>query len=403
MKILHFIETLGSGGAERLLVTLLPELARQGIEVELAVQHPPLELKVDLEALGIKVHILPKRRKWALFGASRDLSRLAHKQDVDVVHAHLYFPTIITAIACWFGMFQGASHATFHNLAYLGANKRTWKLALRRLLAGFLVRRGIDRPQAVSQVSADHYMQAYGLRNIIVIHNAIDFSLLSAVNALQGDALVLPGRMVPEKGHMDLIVALGQMSAPYPPVIFAGDGPLRQQLEEEIAKAGLPITVTGRLPYTKMLATIAAARLVIIPSRYEGFGLTALEALALGKPVIASTAGGLSEVMGNLGRSVPPGDHAALRQAINEALVDVDWIKSQKIMGPAHAAQFAVSTIAARQIALYQQTHSEKGSANGRSALHFLHRSDGSAGSKPSASVCSRSWKKRPSDDGTEF
>ena len=361
LTVLHVIETLARGGTERLLVAVLPELVRQGMRVEVVVLRAHLDLQADLEAEGIAVHLLPKRNKWALLGAARDLARLAAERNADILHAHLYFPTVITALARVLRIFDGVTHASFHNLAYGGANKRTWKLALRQKLAQFLVPRGVDQPQGVSQASADHFAAAYGLRNVVVIHNAIDMQILEVIDVSVGDAVVLPGRLVPEKGHLDMIAALALLRTPCPRVIFAGDGPLRSRLEDEIRFAGLPITITGRLPYPDMLKTVAAARLVVIPSHYEGFGLTALEALALGRPIVASTAGGLPEVMGNLGYQVAPADPLALAQAMNAALVDPNWMRAQEAAGPGQAAQFAVTTIAARQIALYQHTHSSKG------------------------------------------
>ena len=152
--VLHVIETLSRGGAERLLVVVLPELARQGMRAEVVVLRGPLDLQAELKAEGISVHVLPKRGKWALLGAARDLARLAKKRKADILHAHLYFPTLITALTKVLHLFNGVTHASFHNLAYGGANKRTWKLSLRQKIAKFLVLRGIDQPQGVSQASA---------------------------------------------------------------------------------------------------------------------------------------------------------------------------------------------------------------------------------------------------------
>ena len=361
MKILHLIETLDRGGAERLLVTVLPELARQNMAVEVAVMSPPLHLKGDLEDAGITVQVLPERGKWNILGKARDLSKLARSIDAQIIHAHLYFPVLVTALARWLGFYKGWTHASFHNLAYAGANKKTWKLEARRLLGGFLVRRGIDQPQAVSKVSADHYSEAYHLDNIAVLHNAFDTEILNEIERSAGNSLVVPGRLVPEKGHKDLVAALKMMQPDCPPVTFAGGGPLRSQVEDEIRDSDLPISITGQLTYTKMLETIASARLVVVPSRFEGFGLIALEALALGKAVVASSAGGLPEVLGDLGRKIPPGQPIKLAAALKAAINDPDWIAAQEAAGPEQAAKFAVSNIASQQIALYQKTHRAKG------------------------------------------
>lgn len=356
MKVLHVIETLGFGGAERLLVTLLSELTRQGIHAEVAVLRPPFDMRTELEAAGIAVHVLPERGKWQLIKAARDLAKLARKRGADILHAHLYFPTLTVALARRLWLFTGATHASFHNLAYKGANKRTWKLALRQKLARILIPQGIDQPQGVSQATADHYATAYQLNNIAVTPNAINLSLLTEFRADVGDAIVLPGRLVPEKGHLDLIIALAALKRECPPIIFAGDGPLRPRIENAISETGLPIRITGQLTHCNMLVTIAAARLVVIPSRFEGFGLAALEALALGRPVVASTAGGLPEVLGDAGRLVPPEDPATLAQAIETALEDDVWTEAQHTKGIERAKGYSAAPIAARQISLYRAT-----------------------------------------------
>lgn len=362
MKILHVIETLNHGGAERLLVTVLPELVRQNMTVDVAVMRPPWPLKKELEAAGITVHVLPERGKWQIWRQMRDLCRLARSVDAQIIHAHLYIPVVVTAAARWSGFYKGVTHASFHNQAYAGANKNTWKLEARRRLAGFLVRRGIDQPQAVSQISADHYAASYRLDDIVVIHNAFDPRSMVGVERMAADTIVVPGRLVHEKGHDDLISALKRLQPDCPPVSFAGDGPLRNRLEAEIMAAKLPISIKGQLDHAKMLQTIASARLVVVPSRFEGFGLTVLEALALGKAVVATNVGGLPEVLGKLGRKVPPGQPIKLAAALKAAIEDPDWIAAQEAAGPEQAAKFAVSNIASQQIALYQQTHSSKGS-----------------------------------------
>ena len=83
MKILHVIDSLGRGGAERLLVMLLPELARQGHEVDLAVLRGPYDLQPELEAFGVRVSQLPKRHQWNLLARARDIARVMPDADID--------------------------------------------------------------------------------------------------------------------------------------------------------------------------------------------------------------------------------------------------------------------------------------------------------------------------------
>jgi glycogen(starch) synthase len=84
------------------------------------------------------------------------------------------------------------------------------------------------------------------------------------------------------------------------------------------------VTFTGHLPDADLAALLRAADAVVLPSRYEPFGIVALEAAAAGAPLVASTAGGLGEVVvdGETGLSFPPGDVTGLAMAVGAVLAD---------------------------------------------------------------------------------
>lgn len=319
MKALHVIDSLGRGGAEQVLMTLLPALAKQGCAVELAVRRPPYDLQTEFEARGIPVHNLPRRRKWALWSGARDLSDLARQIGANIVHAHLYFPAVTVALMRLARMAPVRTFVTFHNLAYAGANKAGPGLWAKKRLAAWLYPRGMDGMFGVSGAVADHYQQALGLRGVAALNNPIDMPTDQPipVRAQPPYRVVLPGRLVPEKGHVDLIEALSLLEIAVQPV-FCGGGPLLDDLSRLAPKA----RITGPLTHADMMREIQAADLVVVPSRFEGFGLTALEAMALSRPVVASTAGGLPEVLGDAGVLVPPRDPQALAAAISDLLAD---------------------------------------------------------------------------------
>ncbi len=160
-----------------------------------------------------------------------------------------------------------------------------------------------------------------------------------------------------EKGHQDLITALHDPRLAKTPIqiIFAGHGPLHRALEDCASALPFPVTITGALKHTDFLAVVASADIVVVPSRFEGFGLTALEAMGLSKPVIASRAGGLPEVLGDTGRLVPVGDATAIADALVE--LSQDQILRTGLGRAARTrakAEFGLSTIAARLVKIYQ-------------------------------------------------
>lgn len=367
VKVLHVIDSLGRGGAEQVLVTLLPELNRQGVATVVVVRGGAMDLAPVLSAAGVRVRQLARRHRWNLPLAAREIAGIARAEAADIVHAHLYFPAVTVALMRWWRMSPARTCVTFHNLAYAGANASTPGLWVRRRLARWLYPRGFDRMFGVSQAVVAHYQQALGLKQLMVLHNAVPVLALqqagqvAKVQQPPGTDLtvVLPGRIVPEKGHADLVAALRILDAKIPRLraVVAGDGPLRRDVEAMVSQAGLAdqVEFTGALDHAAMIRTVATADIVVVPSRHEGFGLTALEAMALGRAVVATTVGGLPEVMGDTGVLVPPVDPEALAAAIDRLAQDPGLRKAMGDRAAARArAEFDIGAVTGRLKAAYQ-------------------------------------------------
>lgn len=367
MRVLHVIESLGRGGAEQSLATLLPELARQGVTVGVLVRSCPMDLAPQIEAHGIKVTRLAPRHRWNLIGMAHEIATHARCQKADIVHAHLYFPAVTTALMKILRLITLPTCVTFHNLAYAGANRAGIKLTGRRLLARVLYRAGIDAFFAVSEAVSRHYENRLALPSVTVIPNPVDFTAIKESAALGAPTtadLVLAGRMVPEKGHSDFLKALSQLAKQglRPTVIIAGDGPLRGAIESQAEDLGLrpQITFTGALAHKYLLCVIGSAKVAIVPSRFEGFGLVALEAMALGRAIIASDAGGLPEVVGDTAIVVPVGDPASLAKAISALLSDSERRDEMGKRAAMRAMDFDLPHVAAKQIMAYRALLSDQ-------------------------------------------
>jgi glycosyltransferase involved in cell wall biosynthesis len=368
MTPLHLIDTLGIGGAEQMLVNLLPALAAQGCKPEVAVLRAPFDLEQVLVAKGIIVHRLRKQNKWRIWSMAGQVARIAQERQADIIHAHLLFPTLYTGLARKARLTSAATCVTFHNLAYRpGANKPGPGLRVRRSLNGLATRFGMDGLTAVSRSVAQHYEGALGLQQMQIIPNPILIAD-KPLNMQQPDIqnrplrIILPGRLVHEKGHTILIDAIGMLDhlGQVVDVVLAGDGPLRSMLEQKIAQAGLTdrTRFTGPLSHHELLAEVAAADVVAIPSLFEGFGMTAAEALALGKPVVATQTGGLTEVIQNgvSGLLVPPGDPAALAGALNNILTDPGFAETLAKAGQKDVStRFSADLVAEQMIEFYEK------------------------------------------------
>ena len=138
--------------------------------------------------------------------------------------------------------------------------------------------------------------------------------------------LICVGRLSGEKAQLLLIEATRQLAVEGIDfqLVLAGDGPMRSELEALILRHGLQarIRITGWLSSDQVRAEIVAARALVLPSFAEGLPVVIMEAMALGRPVIATFVGGIPELvqLGENGWLVPAGDVIALATAIQKCL-----------------------------------------------------------------------------------
>ncbi|MFF2354695.1 glycosyltransferase family 4 protein [Kitasatospora sp. NPDC058115] len=130
------------------------------------------------------------------------------------------------------------------------------------------------------------------------------------------------GRLVPQKAFGLLLDATRELSAadPQPLLVLAGDGPEAAGLRERVAAEKLPVRLLGYR--TDVPDLLAAADVLVLPSRWEARSLVVQEAMRAGVPVVATAVGGIPELVGDAAVLVPPGDAAALGRAARELLAD---------------------------------------------------------------------------------
>ena len=131
------------------------------------------------------------------------------------------------------------------------------------------------------------------------------------------------GRLVAQKGYPVLLAAASrwQDRDPVPLLVIAGEGPLAGALAEQARNTGIAVRFLGQR--TDIPALLGAADVVVVPSFWEGQPLIAQEALRAGRPLVASRVGGIPDVTGEgAALLVPPGDPAALADAVQSVLDD---------------------------------------------------------------------------------
>lgn len=173
-----------------------------------------------------------------------------------------------------------------------------------------------------------------------VVPNGIDPARFNPDGPVHpGDYLLFVGRLVPYKGLSILLDALARLR-PGIPLYVVGDGPLATPLRQQAKDLGVDVRFLGRVADADLPALYRGARLTVLPSltAQECFGITLVESMACGTPVVASRLPGVSEVAAMGGLLADPGDAASLARHLKAALVPGVLPRGRALATAAHAA-----------------------------------------------------------------
>jgi glycosyltransferase involved in cell wall biosynthesis len=279
--------------AGRFIADAVQHVRARGIEVEVV---GPEQFRHYGVAYGHGVLGNLRRRPWlGLFVPAllAGFVRAARRVDADLVHAH-WLP------AGWVAARSGKPYV----LQVWGTD-----VELARRAPG-LARGVLQGARLVIAASNElaKSARALGAREVRVIPSGVHLPAEVGAEADPPEVLYA-GRLSPEKGVLELVEA-----APGLNLVVAGDGPLRGRIPG----------AQGFVPHAELERLYARAAVVVCPSRREGFGVACLEAMAHGRPVVATPVGGLLDLVvdGETGIVVPPRNPAVLRSALDRLLAD---------------------------------------------------------------------------------
>jgi glycosyltransferase involved in cell wall biosynthesis len=214
---------------------------------------------------------------------------------------------------------------------------------------------------AISRGLARYLAETEGFaeQSFEVVHYGIVPGPEPAPYAASVPRLAVVGRLVPIKGHDVLLQALAAAAPQLPglEVEILGSGPLDDELRTRCRALGLDGTVRFLGHVSDPGAAMEHAAAVCVPSLGEGFGMVALEAMERGRAVVASSVGGLPEIVadGETGLLVPSGDASALAAALVRVLGDLPCARAQGAAGRARAlAEFSQERCTTRTEELYR-------------------------------------------------
>ena len=347
MRILHLIQELRTGGAERVVVSLTEGQRKAGHEV--AVAAAPGELDAEVQAKRFDVPII-LRKPWRVPAATWDTRRAIRAWRPTIVHAHNPGMAVIAALA------TGAGRHPPALVSLHGSPEEDWPGAARAVRLS-----GLDVVACGPGVASA--VEAHGISVRATVSNAVgpppppaDRAVLDREWNLDGRPLVLAvGRLVEQKNHALAIRALEHV--PGAKLVIVGEGPLRGQLEQLARREGVHDRVVLAGLRRDARALMAAADAIVMPSWWEGLPLTALEALASGTPLVATAVRGMRELLydGEDALLVPPDDPTALGAALTRVLSDRDLATRLADGGRRVAADNSEEKMVAAYMRVYEE------------------------------------------------
>lgn len=380
LRTLHVITRLTLGGsAENTLATMLAlEAAGYAGSLAVGVAASDAASVNDARRRGATLHDVPGLGREV---GPRDaaalvrLWRLMRAQQPAIVHTHTSKAGFIGRLAARLAGVPVVIHQPHGHIfyGYYGPRRTAFYVALERLAARWtdrivtLTERGIDEHLARGIGERAQYRAVpSGVPTAELRAAAPTRGVARARLRLPDDAFVVVGlgRFVPVKGFDVLITALPTLAAAVPStcVLLVGDGPERVALEAQAGRLG----VRDRLRFTGVTPDIAvclaAADVLAAPSRNEGMGRALVEGMALGLPVVGSEVGGIPAVIadGETGWLVPPGDAAALAEALVELGRDAALCAKLGAAAAARAEAFSSRVAHAAMRAIYDELMFEK-------------------------------------------
>ncbi|MCE5198713.1 MAG: glycosyltransferase family 4 protein [Armatimonadota bacterium] len=356
LRTIHIDSEMGWSGGQRQVSALCAYLHEQGHAVAIICQ-PGSKLEEWARSKGIES--IPVRMRSTLsLGSVLKMRSIMAWWMPDVVHLHASRAHILGSAAARLAGVkkvlatrrqQDAVHMVWPNTSAYGS-WTTVMVAISEAVRDVLIECGVD-PGKIRVIRSGCDVDAFT--------SAQADPTLQASFGANGFPLVCTAAFLSERKGINYLIEAASLLKDFgTPVhlVIAGEGERRVSLEAQANDLGIRATFLGYFSDTPRL--LASTNIFVMPSLSEGLGVAALEAMAAGKPVIASAVGGLREsvVDGVTGYHVPPADPRALADAIRKLLADPNISKRMGAAGQARMRElYSLNNMAQSNEALYQE------------------------------------------------
>lgn len=346
MRVLHVISSLEIGGAQRLLSDLLPMQKQQGLDVSLLVlRMEATAFSTKVADAGVPIRSLDVKNFRNPFLAFKVRAII---KEYDVVHAHLVHSLYLCSMAA-----RGLKTKLVYTEHSTSNNRRGKSFV--RPIEKFIYNR-YAKLISISQQTQDalqDWLQSKDDR-FVVINNGVDTNAFASIHReVIPKSLIMVSRFAYSKDQETVIRAMIQIDKGAT-LRLVGDGENTKHCIAVAKEYGVEDRVSFLGARADVADLIAESYIGIQSSNWEGFGLTAVEIMACGKPVVATKVDGLKQIVEGAGELFPVGNVDALAEIINHLLKDEQYYKKISAKCKERAQQYDINKMVSLYISLYE-------------------------------------------------
>jgi len=375
LKVLHLITSLNRGGVEIWLMNLLRVSRKYGLKMDFCCKGKDVGIMAEeAKSLGASIFHVPLKPSHIRY--IKELRNIIIQNGYNLVHNHLEAYSGVPTYVC--RNLSVPILTSFHNVQF---EPQTWTALplirqVRAVYSHFSVDYSIKKSNAVTGCSrgvieALKIEEKRSDKNIHALYYGLDFANLPDVeeknilrkqyNISNDDKIILHvGRFVRQKNHLGVIniFKIIKESVKDAKLFLVGDGPLREEVKRYVIRSGLYKDVSFLGIRDDVRNLMACSDVFIFPSLFEGFGLAAIEASAIGLPVVGSDVVGLREAVkqGETGFLFPPREIGEMAKCAIRLLKDSSLCNEIGRNGKAWAREeFSLEKNLKKLLALYHE------------------------------------------------
>ncbi len=358
MKVAHVINSLATGGAEKLLLESIPIYAEKGIDVHLVLlngnSHPFLEELKTKKACTI--HVLGNG---SVYNPVLIFKIIPFLKQFDCVHVHLFPSLYWVAFAKMMSFSKVKLVYTEHSTSNNRRGNILFKQLDRLVYSQYQKIVGIT-PQVLQNLkshlrnsSENKFAMVSNGLNLKQIHNARAYEKTDFFEGKDVKIIIQVARFYEPKDHKTLIKALALLPENIK-LLLVGDGSLKSESETLVNALNLNERVQFLGVRTDVVQLLKTSDVIVLSSKHEGLSLSCIEGMASGKPFVASDVPGLREVVQNAGVLFPFGDEKTLANSIAKLLGDAKYYQEIVTKCRAKSEEYDIYKMVEEYIFVYQ-------------------------------------------------